>query len=330
MKKSILTLSTFVALTSSVTFAQQEKLLTHFIYDKMSINPAATGLEQGICGTMAYRNQWDKVNGAPNSVLFNLEADLSNLSNTVPGAVGVSFYHDAIGEMRQNNLLLNYSLPITVNLNGAYRGTMSVGFGLGLVNVGFDPAWVPPVTLQDPLLPIKTAGGAMDMNLGLLWRGNANATRPYYVGFSMTHLNQAVVTNSVSATYSNARHMFLIGGYSMYNVFGDGRSLDFQMLGRTDMVKYSAELNVRYLHQLSQAKLDHVYAGITTRAADGVGVMLGYVKQNALSKMTIGYSYDLTLNKLRDISKGSHEIVIRYVKLIPPPPLQKSKHPRWL
>jgi hypothetical protein len=66
----------------SVLFAQQEKLLTHFIYDKMTINPGSTGMDEGICATTMYRNQWDKVNGAPNSAVLNIEA---NMNRFFPG-----------------------------------------------------------------------------------------------------------------------------------------------------------------------------------------------------------------------------------------------------
>jgi type IX secretion system PorP/SprF family membrane protein len=319
MKKSIFTISTFMLLAAS-TVAQQEKLLTHFIYDKMSINPGSTGLDQGIGATMIYRNQWDKVNGAPNSLLFNLEG---NLDRVFTGGAGISFYHDAIGEMKQNNLLLNYSLHVPLQIGGEHQGILGAGVGLGLVNVGFDPQWVPPVTPDDPLLPLATSGGALDLNFGLFWRGNKNAMRPYYVGVSATHLTQAQIKN---VNYSNARHMFLIGGYTMFDVLGEGKSLDFQMLARTDMVKYSAEINARYLHTLNAQRNTQVYGGITYRVSDGAGLMLGYVQ----GPLTVGYSYDMTLNKLRDISKGSHEIVLRYIKLIPPPPVQKAKHPRWL
>lgn len=325
MKKSILAISTLLSLTTGVVYGQQEKLLTHFIYDRMSINPGATGIDGGFAATTVYRNQWDKVNGAPNSVLFNAEGDLSKF---FIGGLGVSFYHDAIGEMKQNNLLINYSLHLPLTIGGAYKGTLGPGIGVGLVNVGFDPQWVPPTTLNDPLLPLATSGGALDFNFGLFWKGDANAMRPYYIGISATHLTQAEITN---VNYSNSRHMFLIGGYKMFDVFGTGRSLDLQMLARTDMVKYSAEINARYLHTLNPTKGSELYGGITYRVSDGAGLMLGY-QQNAgpLSKIVIGYSYDLTLNKLRDISKGSHEFVLRYLKTLPPPPVQKAKHPRWL
>jgi len=126
-------------------------------------------------------------------------------------------------------------------------------------------------------------------------------------------------------------HLFMIGGYTMYDVFGEGKSLDFQLLSRTDLVKYSAELNVRYLHTLNPTKGNQVYGGLTYRISDGAGLMLGYQQDiNPLTRFVVGYSYDITLNKLRDISKGSHEFVLRYIKLIPPPTVQQAKHPRWL
>lgn len=323
MKKSIFTFSTLFALSTGVVFSQQEKLLTHFIYDKMSINPGATGIDfAGITATGVYRNQWDKVNGAPNSALFNVEADINK--SAIPGGVGVSFYHDAIGEMKQNNLLLNYSFHLPVQINGAYQGILGAGIGLGFTSIGFDPQWIPPTTINDPLLPISTKGGTMDFNFGLYWKGIKNAMRPYYVGFSITHLNQGAITNNIN--YTNAKHMFLIGGYKMIDVLGTGRSLDFQMLTRTDLVKYSAELNSRYIHSLGGSTNLDVYGGLTYRVSDGVGIMLGAQKPNWVA----GYSYDMTLNKLRTISKGSHEIVFRYLIPLPEPPVQKAKHPRWL
>ena len=117
-------------IVSFSTIAQQDKLITHFIYDKMSLNPGKTGLglDNTICATSIYRNQWDKVNGAPNSVVLNVEA---NLSRFLPGGIGFSFYHDAIGFAKQNNLALNYSYPIEIGT----VGTLGVGVGVG-VDVG--------------------------------------------------------------------------------------------------------------------------------------------------------------------------------------------------
>jgi type IX secretion system PorP/SprF family membrane protein len=174
-------------------------------------------------------------------------------------------------------------------------------------------------------LPTASSGSGLDLNFGLFWKGDKN----YYIGLSSTHITQAEIKNNVN--FTNARHYFFMGGYTFVDVLGEGRSIDAQMLARTDMVKYSAELNARYLHRLGGSDGSLLYGGATYRISDGIGIMLGYeAKINNLTKFVVGYSYDVTTNKLSNISRGSHEFVLRYIKLLPPPPVQKSKHPRWL
>jgi type IX secretion system PorP/SprF family membrane protein len=310
MKKTILASAVllFVAAKSS---AQQEKLITHFIYDKMSLNPGSTGLDDGICATTIYRNQWDKVNGAPNSAVLNLEA---NMNRFFPGGLGISFYHDAIGFYRQNNVLLNYSYPLQIQ--GA--GTLGIGLGIGLINFGADPTWVPPTNAVDNSLPAGWAANNMDMNFGLYFKGDQD----YYVGFSTTHMNQSILKQTVGVIdnqYSLRRNYYLMAGKKFKNIAsGD---IDVQMLLRTELVKYSAEINARYLWR------NIAYGGLTFRTSDAVGLMLGYVP---FTNFTVGYSYDITVNQLSSISRGSHEILMKYCYHIPPPPITKSKHPRWL
>jgi hypothetical protein len=77
MKKKIILLASLFFVAYGNIMAQQDKLITHFMYDKMSINPGSTGIEDGICATSLYRNQWDKISGAPNSGILNVEANLT-------------------------------------------------------------------------------------------------------------------------------------------------------------------------------------------------------------------------------------------------------------
>lgn len=310
MKKKLLVLTACIAFSTSMTLAQQDKLLTHFIYDKMTLNPGSTGLEEGICGTMIYRNQWDKVNGAPNSAVFNVEA---NMNRYFPGGLGISFYHDAIGFARQNNALLNYSYPISIP---TARATLGIGIGVGIVNFGLNPTWVPPTQAQDPLLSnAPVAGTNLDLNAGIYWRENSGK---YYVGISSTHLSESTLKN---VNYSTFRHYNVLGGYKFFDLFGEKRHLDVQAMVRTDMVKFSADINVRYLHD------NLFYGGLTYRTSDAIAIMAGFMP---FRNFTVGYSYDLTVNKLANISRGTHEIAIRYCYFIPPPPVKKTKNPRWL
>lgn len=310
MKKTILASAVLLVIGAN-SYSQQDKLITHFIYDKMSLNPGSTGLDDGICGTMIYRNQWDKVNGAPNSAVFNVEA---NMNRYFPGGIGISFFHDAIGFSRQNNLLLNYSYPLQIQ--GA--GVLGIGVGVGIINFGMNPDWVPPTTNPDNSLPTGFAATNLDLNFGLYFKGNND----YYVGLSSTHLNQSLLTQTVGVIdqqYQTARHYYLMGGKKFNNI-GNG-DVDVQMLMRTDLVKFSADINARYIWN------NIAYGGLTYRTSDAVAIMLGFVP---MTNFTVGYSYDITINQLSSVSRGSHEVLMKYCYHIPPPPITKSKHPRWL
>jgi type IX secretion system PorP/SprF family membrane protein len=296
--------------------AQQDKLITHFIYDKMSINPGKTGIDlyNGICATSIYRNQWDKINGAPNSAVLNIEA---NLTKYFPGGVGIAFYHDAIGFARQNNVLLNYSYPIQIGR----AGVLGIGVGLGIMNYGLNPDWVPPTNNPDPTLPVGFAATSFDANFGLYFNG-----KDFYGGISSTHLSASLLQQSVagfSQSYQTARHYYIMGG-KRFKKIGPG-DIDAQVLLRTEFVKFSADINARYILDLPGKK--QIYGGFTYRTSDAVALMVGYTP---IPKMTVGYSYDLTINKLSSISRGSHELVVKYCYYLPPPPKQRARHPRWL
>jgi len=49
-----------------------------------------------------------------------------------------------------------------------------------------------------------------------------------------------------------------------------------------------------------------------------------------MDNLTVGYSYDITVNKLASVSRGSHEIFFKYCYNLPEPPKQSARHPRWL
>lgn len=318
MKQKLLALSIFTLFTVTFAVAQQDKLITHFMYDKMSLNPGKTGMDSRntICATTLYRNQWDKVNGAPNSALLNIEANLAQISPWLSG-VGISFYHDEIGFSRQNNLALNYSFHQEIG----NAGVVGIGIGIGMVNFGMSPEWIPPTTLNDASLPSAFSSTNLDLNFGLYWKG----TQDYYVGISSTHLSQSALTDKDNllnqTTYNTRRHYYIMGGKTFREIGGSQGNLETNVLMRTDMVKFSADINARYIWK------NIAYGGLTYRTSDAVAIMVGY---NPINNLTVGYSYDITMNKLSSISRGSHEILLKYCYNLPPIPIQTSKHPRWL
>ncbi|MEY4861352.1 MAG: hypothetical protein RL059_1051, partial [Bacteroidota bacterium] len=200
---------------------------------------------------------------------------------------------------------------------------LGLGVGVGIMTYGMNPLWIPPQTPNDPTLPAAGFQAAnLDLNFGAYFKG-----KNMYAGLSSTHLSESelssVGTQITPTSYQSARHYYAMGGYKITNVAGG--NIDANLLVRTDLVKFSADINARYFFVKNNKEL--AYGGLTYRTSDAVAVMLGY---NPFNNFTVGYSYDITLNKLSSVSRGSHEIMVKYCYYLPPPPKTKARHPRWL
>lgn len=330
MKKRLLLIALFAGATSATVFGQQDKALTHFIFDKTTFNPAATGLKQNsICGTFIYRNQWDKINGAPNSGTFNVEADLDQYVSGLFG--GISFFQDMIGYNRSNFATLNagYSLKNFIPLD------LRIGVGLGIMNHSVSPAWLPPETYNDPTLPAPYSDTKFDANFGIYLRHELNNGHKFNIGLSSTHLPAPVLEGQgafppVQAVgFDVARHFYIMGGYKLVDAVANRDDIDVNFLVQTDIVKTSVAMNARYIWN------DLAYGGLTFRSDDEVGIMLGAMPGKLLNlganhDIVVGYSYDFTVNVLSSISQGSHELFVRYCYPLPGIPITVTKHPRWL
>jgi type IX secretion system PorP/SprF family membrane protein len=263
------------------------------------------------------------VNGAPNSLLINGEANLPSLLRLSPvnAGVGINVVHDAIGFNRQTNVMLNYSQHFDIG-----NGKLGVGVGLGLFSFGLNPVWVPPNTLNDASLPAGSSAMTFDANFGAFYKST-----DWYAGISSTHLTAPVleqksILGTGTVEYNGARHYYFMGGYTLRDI-GPG-NIDFQMLGQTDAVKTSINLNARYIYE------NFLYGGLAFRNSDAVSVLLGWKalergNNNGFQNLWVGYSYDLTIGKIASISNGTHEIAVKYC-FIPKMKVTKHKHPRWL
>ncbi|MEX1000607.1 MAG: PorP/SprF family type IX secretion system membrane protein [Crocinitomicaceae bacterium] len=317
MKKVLSFLLCYLAV--NLSFGQQDKQFTHYMFDRMSFNPAATGFK-GYCGTVIYRNQWDRVERAPNSTLLNVQGNLQKYST----GVGMSFMNEAIGFQRNTS----------VTLNGAYHfrtvyGVLSGGLGLGIINVGFSPNWIPPQTepSQDLALPMQTGATGFDVNLGLYWHGT---TAPYYVGVSTTHLTSPDLKN---VNYNVARHYYVIAGYNvaLSELLGLGTKIDLKpsTLIKADGAGMIFDLNIMGDFWLNNYSF--LWGGFTYRLSDAVALQLGYafsptssMKQNV---MKIGYSFDIMTNAMDEYGKGTHEIMLNYCMFPPPPAVPRHGNP---
>jgi type IX secretion system PorP/SprF family membrane protein len=285
MKCTILTLCLFLSLAAA---AQQDILSTMYMNVLEYYNPAAAGVDYRHKAILQYRNQWDKVNGAPNSLTAVYSARLDSINS----ALGFAGHFDAIGFNRQLSGHVNYAYHFHLG-----ESTLSAGAQLGVISFGISPDWVPPVSANDPALPDSRYVSAFDCGAGLYFR-----RRSLFGGAGMKHINRPAFSFNKEVSYNTARHSFLNAGYEFY--LNRNFTLVPSVLGMTDFKELSATF------MLEGVLFRNIRAAVQYRTSDSAAALLMW---DIAGKFRIGYAYDLTLNALSGISRGSHEIAAGFL-----------------
>ncbi len=275
-------------LTTSILFAfgafAQQESLTSFYWNNYSyFNPAMSGVENKHEANATWRTQWDRVNGAPNTLFVNYGMNLADKHG-----IGINYVYDAIGFNTQNRVKVNYNYQLKLDEDRK----LALGTAVGIDKLGISPSWISPVGVIDPALPVSLTQHTVHLDLGAAYYGNS-----IIAGLGVTQLPLYQVENGTSFNY--APHMFGNFRYQM-PVMGSSTMI-FETQLRTDFVKYSQDFNVGFNWN------DLVEARVGYRTSDAIIFNLtGIVAKN----YRIGYSYDLTINQLSSISRGSHEITL--------------------
>lgn len=296
------------------SFAQQDVQLTHFMFDKLSVNPGYAGLNNAICATGIFRNQWGGFDGAPTTGLLNVHAPV----NLLRGGLGLTYYNDQLGFEKNNIARLHYSY----HLGGIGPGTLGIGVSAGIVSKRIDATWIAPdgtdgsndASISDPAVNDLVP----DFSFGVFYQANN-----MYMGISATHLSQSDLSD---INIKTARHYWIMAGYD-YRINPDW-TLKPSVLAKSDAASTQIDLNCSVLFKKM------VWAGVTYRFADAVAPMVGYqtyLGQDKQGLLKIGYAYDVTTSQLSNYSNGTHEIMVNYCfNLDKPVPVQKYKNPRFL
>lgn len=276
--------------------SQQDPLASHYMFNTLTYNPGFAGTSGMICATALNRQQWVGFEGAPSTIVFNVNAAVSPFR--INSGVGLLIESDNVGFDKDINISGVYSYLI-----GIGSGTLGIGVNVGMLNKTIDPEWeipqgdahVPPS--GDPLIPEnKESFVALDAGLGVYYR-----TEKYYLGASVTHINQPDIRFTKGTPYVS-RHYYVTAGYilPMPNpslellpsvfAFSDGKVIQ---ANATALIRYNKK----------------VWGGVSFRAGDAITGMLGLELFNGIR---IGYAYDFTLSDIRKSTSGSHEFMVNY------------------
>ena len=284
---SILALSLF----SRMAWAQQDAMFTQYMFNGLAFNPAYAGSHEAISASFLYRNQWVNVDGAPNTTTFSLHSPLGNERI----GLGVQFLSDKIGVSKQKvaNISASYILPLTDESN------LSFGLSAGMDMIEYDFNDLELGGTNDVYFDPSNNINDNKANVGA---GIYYYSKKTFLGLSVPRILQNEYGKGPSKLIQN-RHLYVYGGH----VFDLHPNLKFKpnvLLKTVEKAPLEVDLNANFLF------IDRIWAGVSWRSLESVDLLTRVLLTEQLS---VGYSYDISTNGLKDYSKGSHEFMLNYL-----------------
>ncbi|MBK5284781.1 MAG: PorP/SprF family type IX secretion system membrane protein, partial [Bacteroidia bacterium] len=211
----------------SSSFAQQEIMLSQYMFNQMVVNPGYAGSKNFASVDALYRRQWVDFPGSPTTQTISIH---SPIGLTKMGG-GLSVAHDNIGVTDRTDIYLNYAYHLKLNqqlhLGLGVRGGISL-YSAKLQDLVY---W----DQNDRVFPQETQSNTLP-NFGT---GAYLYSRLFYVGLAVPYLlsfdpDRPITLNSniTKLVPHQVRHYYLSGGY----VFEINRDV---VLKPSTMIKYT-------------------------------------------------------------------------------------------
>ena len=294
--KSVKLFWILLIITTFAARAQQDPQYSQNIFNHLAVNPGIAGNSGLINASLLNRFQWVGFPGAPQTTAFDIDASLKLIGEN--DGLGLSVVNDVAGYEKSVSLGVNYSWRTKVG-----NGMLGSGISLGVLNKKLTPDWNSEeggdiVNGSDPALPQQEVNGnLLEIGAGLFYNH-----KNYYLGLSVTHLNQATFSFEEEGQYSVKRHYYFTGGYS-FPLDGGKIEVTPSFFLKSDAVNHQIDATCLVKYD------NRILGGIGFRPNDAVIILLGTELQNGLK---LGYSYDISTSALSAYNSGSHELFVAY------------------
>lgn len=279
-----------VVLTATLSNAQQQVQFSQYMYNTQMVNPAYAGTQGRLEAYFIHRSQWVGLEGAPHTQNFGVSGSIhENL------ALGLNVVNDKIGPA--NLTMFNASISSKIALSKEISLSFGINGGIDMVNVDW------------------SKGNSMSDNDDAIGNNIKNRVRPvvgaglylysdnWYFGLSTPSFIHKDKYAKVDEAHIDPKiHLYALAGYVFY--VGENVKLKPTILAKgVRGAPISFDLSLNALFQ------DKYTAGLGYRYNDAVYLMLGYTFKKSFF---IGYSYDMSVTKLRNYNSGSHDIMLKY------------------
>ncbi|MCU0432168.1 MAG: type IX secretion system membrane protein PorP/SprF [Bacteroidia bacterium] len=276
--------------------AQYDPMFTQYMFNEMFINPAYAGSKEAIALTGLYRNQWVGIDGAPETVTLTAHAPLMN--NKM--GVGLSMLSEDIGVTNRQLYYASYAYRFKLG-----KGRFSFGLMAGLNSIRENLLQVQTDQANDPTFS-SNIPRQMVPNFGF---GMYYYTSRFYAGISIPRM----VDNNILATASGINTENKIDVSRFHYYFATGYLFDignnFKLKPQV-MVKAVQNAPIEFDFNVNGLIRETLWLGASYRSGSDLSALVGY---QFSPQFMLSYSYDYSINQLRDFNTGSHEIVLNYL-----------------
>ena len=303
--KNIFTFLLFFSVVAVVT-AQQAPQYSLYMWNKFAFNPAYAGMDNSLSVTGVFRDQWVDLPGRPKNQAINAHMPLY-IAN---GGVGIGFESETIGSWKNISAMAAYNYQMVLGNSGV----LSLGLSAGFIQRELDGSLVRtpegiynPETGElvhnDPSLPFDAStvsGAAPTAHAGVFYQGEK-----FEFGLSAMNLLENEISFS-TFSFKPDRSLYLYAGYRLD--IGKKFTIDPSVLVKSNVDQTQMDFSVMITYN------ENIFGGASFRgynsnSNDAVAILTGF---KLSEKIAIGYSYDLTLSTLNQVTNGTHEILLNY------------------
>ena len=280
---------------------QQDVLLTQFMYNKLSLNPAYAGQNDYTHLSLTYRDQYNGFPGAPTYQIASI--NLPTLRKSL--GIGFDLQNNTIGISQVSSISMMYAYKFFLQKASLSMGMRVVGRRHTIDFTDDRLIAIQGIDL-DPSIPSEVVNKNL-MNVGF---GIYFEAENYYLSLSSPGLVRSDIDFDDNEVFSRtSRHIYLMGGADFYV---------------TEELNFSPQILVKYAENAPfdvdvnlGLTLDDKYTGAITYRFGGaqgdVGESIDLLFGLQLTpRIMLGFSLDFTLSKLRTYDNGSMEIVFGY------------------
>lgn len=280
---------------AAVSYGQQTPLYSMYMFNEFAYNPAVAGLSKYAHAQVNNRYQFVGIENAPITATITLTGKLS----TQPMGWGGMIYNDSQGAFSKFGVYGAYSYHVKVNR----YSKLALGLNVGVIKYAIDLSKIQFLEEETCLDESIYSSVRPDATFGVYYD-----MRHYFVGISVDQLfNNRIEIYDDTLVVDNAMNRFKSHLNMMVGCkFDISKTIKFDasvVARKVYASPWQFEGSVRATYH------EAIFGGVSYRTQDAMVLFLGYTYREAF---TFGYSYDMTYSKLKEGSRGAHEVFMSF------------------